>query len=181
MGARGKLIAAGLGLFIALAGGAAFVTVIIHLPRTCEGPSPQWDNPYASAGIEVADVNEAAPYLAFTPLVPRALGPATKLFVGGNKPDMSAKSLIWVYEPPVSGPFWVTESISEITQASINSMTNNPTGCSKESVVMLQRGIRAAVLVGGTTSIMWLDHGLLIDVLGSGFTKEHAIELANQV
>jgi len=42
VGARGRLIAAGLG-FLVLAGGAAYVTGIIHLPITCEGPtSPVW-------------------------------------------------------------------------------------------------------------------------------------------
>ncbi len=194
MGARGRLIAAGLGSFLVLAGGAAFVTGIIHLPIRCEGPpSPAWgDDPYHGYGVQVADVKEAAPYLAFTPVVPRALGPAAKFFISGNKPDMSARSLIWVYDQPVYGRFWVEESISETTQASIDSLRNNPTGCSLNSVVTLRGGTRAAVLVAnpaahgsgtGTTSIMWLDHGLLISALGfsDSFTKDHAIEVANLI
>jgi len=177
MGARGGLIAGGLVLFLALAGGAAFFTGIVHLPRNCEGPSPSWDNP---GGLEVADVKEAAPYLAFTPVVPRALGPAAKLLVDANQPDLSAKSLLWVYEQPAYGIFWVEESISEVTQAWIDSRRNNPTGCSEDSVVTLQSGTKAALSVGRVTSIMWLDHGLLVDVLGT-FSKGQALEVANQV
>jgi hypothetical protein len=177
MGARGSLIAGGLVLFLALAGGAAFVTGVLHLPRNCEGPSPNWDNP---GGVQVANVNDAAPYLAFTPVVPRALGPAAKLFVNANKPDLSAKSLLWVYKQPAYGTFLVEESISEVTQSWIDSRTNNPTGCSEDSVVTLQSGTRAALSVGRVTSIMWLDHGLLIDVLGT-FSKGQALEVANQV
>ena len=177
MGARGRLIAGGLGLFLVLAGGAAFVTGIVHLPRNCEGPSPNWDNP---GGVQVADLKEAAPYLAFMPVVPRALGPAAKLLIDGSKPDMSAKSLTWVYADPVYGTFWVKESIAEVTQAWIESRRNNPTGCSEDSVVTLRNGTRAALSVGKVTSIMWLDDGLLIDVLGI-FTRDHAIEVANQV
>ncbi|SRR5229473_6250183 len=191
-GARGRLIAAGLGFFLVLAGGVAFVTGMIHLPISCEGPGPQSDNPYHGAGIQVADLKEAAPYLAFAPVVPRHLGPAAKFFIDGNKPDMSARSVVWVYEQPVYGRFWVTESIAETTQASIDSMRNNPTGCSEDSVVTLRSGTRAAVSVGNpvasgsgasTTSIMWLDHGLLISALGpkERFTKDHAIEVANQI
>jgi hypothetical protein len=193
VGARGRLIAAGLGCFLVLAGGAAFVTGIIHLPINCEGPSlPPWDDPYRGHGIQVADLKEAAPYLAFTPVVPRALGPAAKFFISGNQPDMSAKELIWVYDQPVYGRFWVEESIAETTQASIDSLGNNPTGCSVNSLVTLRGGIRAAVLAAnpeahgsgtGTTSITWLDHGLLISALGFTyrFTKDHAIEVANQI
>ena len=129
----------------------------------------------------MADLKEAAPYLAFTPVVPRALGPAAKLLIDRNKPDMSAKTLLWVYEQPVFGRFWVRESIAEVTQAWIDSRRNNPTGCSEDSVVTLQGGTRAALSVGKVTSIMWLDNGLLIDVLGQSFTKEQAVELANQV
>ncbi len=194
MGARGRLIAAGLGFFLVLAGGTAFVTGIIHLPITCEGPpSPAWgDDPYHGYGVQVADLKEAAPYLAFTPVVPRALGPAAKFFISGNKPDMSARSLIWVYDQPVYGRFWVKEEITETTQAEIDSMRNNPTGCSLDSVVTLRGGTRAAVSAAnpaahgsgtGTTSIIWLDHGLLISALGfsDSFTKDHAIAVANQV
>ena len=177
MGARGSLIAGGLVLFLALAGGAAFFTGIVHLPRNCEGPSPNWDNP---GGVEVADMKEAAPYLAFTPVVPRALGPAAKLLVDANKPDLSAKSLLWVYEQPVYGTFWVRESITEVTQAWIDSRRNNPSGCSEDTVTTLQSGTKAALSVGRVTSIMWLDHGLLIDVLGT-FSKGQALEVANQV
>jgi len=177
MGARGSLIAAGLVLFLTLAGGAAFVTGVIHPPRNCEGPSPNLDNP---GGLQVAGVKEAEPYLAFTPVVPRALGPASKLLVGGSVPDRSSKTLLWVYEQPVYGRFWVRESISEVDQAWIDSRTNNPTGCSEDSVVTLQSGTKAALSVGRQTSIIWLDHGLLIDVLGT-FSKRQALEVANQV
>ena len=192
MGARGRLVAAGLGFFLVLAGGAAFLTGMIHLPIRCEGPpSPAWgDDPYHGDGVRVADLKEAAAYLAFTPVVPGALGSAAKFFVSGNKPDMSARSLIWVYDQPVYGRFWVSESIAETTQASIDSLGNNPTGCSLNSLVTLRGGTRAAVLVGnpaagggsGATSITWLDHGLLIYVLGftDTFTKDGAIQIANQ-
>src|SRR5260370_3134146 len=141
MGARGGLIAGGLALFFALAGGAAFFTGIVHLPRNCEGPSPNWDNP---GGVEVADLKEAAPYLAFTPVVPRALGPAAKLLVDANKPDLSAKSLLWVYQQPVYGTFWVRESITEITQAWMDSRRHNPTGCSAYSLATLHSGYSAS-------------------------------------
>lgn len=194
MGARGRLTAAGLGFFLVLAGATAYVTGIIHLPITCEGPPiPAWgDNPYHGGGIQVVDLKEAAPYLAFTPVVPRALGPAAKLFISGNKPDMSARSLIWEYDQPVYGRFWVQEEITETTQAEIDSMRYNPTGCSADSVVTLQGGTRAALSVrnpaargsgASGTSIMWLDHGLLISALGfsDSFTKDHAIEVANQI
>ena len=192
MGARGRLIAAGLGFFLVLAGGAAFLTGIIHLPVMCEGPpSPAWgDDPYHGGGARVADLNEAALYVAFTPVVPRGLGSPATFFVSGNTPDMSAKSLVLVYDQPVYRQFWVSESIAETTQASIESLGSNPTGCSLNSVVPLQSGTRAAVLVRnpaaggsrGPTSIMWLDRGLLIEVLGftDSFTKDRAIEIANQ-
>lgn len=191
MGARGRLIVASLGLVV-LAGGAAYTTGIIHLPITCEGPpAPVWgDNP--RGGVQVADLKEAAPYLAFMPIVPRGLGPAAKFFVGGNKPDMSTKSLIWWYDQPPYGKFLVNESITEATQAFIDSLNNNPTGCSLESVVTLRNGTRAALSLPnpaahgggrgtGGASIMWLDHGLLITANGYSdtFTKDRAIELAN--
>ncbi len=89
MGARGSLIAGGLVLFLALGGGVAFVVATVHSHRLCEGPSPNWHDP---GGVQVAGLEEAAPYLAFTPVVPRALGPAAKLLVDANKPDLSAKS-----------------------------------------------------------------------------------------
>ena len=181
MGSRGRLLAAGLGLFLVLAVSAAFVTRVIHLPMNCEGPSPNWDKPLGDSATQVAELNEAAPYLAFTPVVPRALGPATRILIDGTKPDMSAKTLLLVYEQPVYGRFWVTESVTEVTQAWIDSQTNNPTGCSEDSVVTLRSGTRAALMVGRGTSIMWLDHGLLIVALGQSFTKEYAIEVANQV
>jgi len=177
MGARGSLIAGGLVLFLALGGGAAFVVAIVHSHRLCEGPSPNWHDP---GGVRVADLEEAAPYLAFTPVVPRALGPAAKLLVDANKPDLSAKSLLWVYQLPVYGTFWVRESNTEVTQAWIDSRRNNPTGCSEDSVVTLQSGTKAALSVGKVTSIMWLDHGLLVDVLGT-FSKGQALEVANRV
>jgi len=177
MGARRSLIAGGLVLFLALGGGAAFVVAIVHSHRLCEGPSPNWDNP---GGVQVADLKEAAPYLAFKPVVPRALGPAARLLIDGNKPDLSAKSLLWVYQQPVYGTFWVKESITEVTQAWIDSRRNNPTGCSEDSVVTLQSGTRAALSVGKVTSIIWLDHGLRIDVLGT-FSKTQALEVANRV
>lgn len=195
MGARGRLIAAGLGFFLVLAGGAAFVTGIIHLPITCEGPpSPAWgDDPYHGYGVQVADLKEATPYLAFTPVVPGALGPAAKFFISANKPDMSAKSLIWVYDQPVYGRFHVEESIARVaeTQQWIESFRTNPTGCSNESIVTIRGGTKAALSVGNpaatgsgasTTSIMWLDHGLLIVALGpkETFTKDNAIAVANQ-
>ncbi len=194
VGTRGRLIAAGLG-FVVLAGGAAYVTGIIHLPITCEGPpAPTWgDNPYHGGGTQVADLTEAAPYLAFTPVVPKALGPADKFFISGNKPDTSAKSLTWSYDQPPYGKFLVTESITEATQAFIDSLNNNPTGCSLESVVTLRSGTRAALSLPnpaahgsgtgtGAASIMWLDHGLLITANGYGdsFTKDRAIEVANE-
>ena len=164
-------------------GGIAFVTGGFHWPRNCEGPSPNWDNPYGSAAIELADLSEAAPYLAFTPVVPRALGPAAKILMDPHsKPDRSARTVLSVYEQPVYGRFWVTETIPKVTDpAWIESQTNNPTGCSVDSVVSLRSGTRAAVSVGRATSIMWLDHGLLIAMLGQTFTKEQAVELANQV
>jgi hypothetical protein len=68
-----------------------------------------------------------------------------------------------------------------VTQAWIESQTNNPTGCSEDSVVTLLGGTRGALAVGRVTSIMWLDHGLLMTVLGQRFTKDRAIEIANQV
>jgi hypothetical protein len=80
----------------------------------------------------------------------------------------------------VYGTFWVEESVPEVTQAWIDSRANNPTGCSEDSVVTLQSRTRAALSVGRVTSIMWLDHGLLIDVLGT-FSKVQALEVANQV
>ena len=192
MGARGRLIAAGLGFFLMLAGGAAFLSGTIHLPVTCEGPpSPAWgDDPYHGGGVRVADLNEATPYLAFRPVVPRALGSPAKFFVNGNKPDMTAKSLIWVYDQPVYGRFWVNESVAQTSQAWIDSLANNPTDCSVNSVVTLRGGTRAAVLVpnpaagdsSGAASITWLDHGLLLDVLGftDSFTKDRAIQVANE-
>jgi hypothetical protein len=145
MDSRGRLIAAGLGLVLALAVGAAFATRVFHLPVNCEGPSPNWNNPFA-----------------------------------GNKPDMSAKTLLLAYEHPVYGRFWVQESVAEVKQTWIDSQTNNPTGCSEDSVVTLRNGTRASVMVGRLTSIMWLDQGLLIDVVGVS-SKEHAVEVANQV
>jgi hypothetical protein len=84
------------------------------------------------------------------------------------------------YEHPVYGRFWVQESVAEVTQTWIDSQTNNPTGCSEDSVVTLRNGSRASVMVGRLTSIMWLDQGLLIDVVGVS-SKEHAVEVANQV
>lgn len=193
MGTRVRLIAGGVGLFLLLAGGAAYVTGNIRSPVTCEGPPiPAWgDNPYKNGGIQVADLEKAKRYLAFTPAVPRTLGPAVKLFISGNKPDMSAKSLILLYDEAAYGRFWVEESISEVTQSEIDSMTNNPTGCSQESVVTLRGGTRAALSVPNpaahgsgavATSIMWLDHGRLISLLGfsASFTKDHAIAVANQ-
>jgi hypothetical protein len=150
------------------------------------------DHPFAGNGTQVADLKEAAPYLAFAPVVPIGLGPPAKFFISGTKPDWSARSLLWVYEQPVYGRFSVTEAISELTQASIDSMTNNPTHCSIDSVVTLRGGTRAAVSVGNpaasgsgasTTSITWLDHGLLISALGprDTFTKGHAIKVAEAI
>src|SRR5260370_27592730 len=78
--------------------------------------------------------------------------------------------MLWVYQQPVYGTFWVRESITEITQAWIDSRRNNPTGCSEDSVVPLQSGTKAALSVGRVTSIMWLDRGLLVDVLAT-FSK----------
>jgi hypothetical protein len=130
----------------------------------------------------VADVNEAAPYLAFTPVVPRALGPATKVLMDPHaKPDGSSRSVLSVYEQPVYGQFWITESIASLTQDWIDSQTNNPTGCSQNSVMKLRSGTRAAVVVGRVTSVMWLDQGLLIDLIGRSLTKEQALEVANKV
>jgi hypothetical protein len=192
-GARARLIAGGIGLLLLLGGGVAFVTGIVHLPIRCEGPPSPWGdfdrNPYGRFGIQVADLTDAAPYLAFTPTVPRALGPASKLFIGGNKPDMSARLLVWLHVQPPYGRFWIEESVTEMTQVSIDSLNRNPTGCSLDSVVTLRGGTRAALMVGnpaaigspGTTSIMWLDHGLLISAIGpmDTFTKDHAIAVAN--
>lgn len=192
MGARGRLIAAAIG-FLVLAGGTAYLTGIIHLPITCEGPpAPAWgDNPYRGGGIQVADLTEAAPYLAFTPVVPKALAPAAKLFVSGDYPDMSAKSLTWWYDVSPYGRFSVSESIAEVAQSWIDSLSNNPTGCSLASIVTIRGGTRAALSLpnpaadgsaAGETSIMWLDHGLLISALGFSdrFTKDYAIAVANQ-
>lgn len=204
MGARGRLAASGLVLFLVLAAGAAFVTGIVRLPLSCEGPRmPGWDrNPFGPGGVQVADLNEAAPYLAFTPVVPRALGSPAKFFVNGNRPDMSARDLLWWYEQPPYGRFWIRESIAGPyeTEHWIESLHNNPTGCSDDSIVTLRGGTKAAVAVGnpnhglevrfltdpaasgyapGSTSIMWLDHGLLITAFG--LTKAHAIEVANQM
>jgi len=148
-------------------------------------------DPYHGYGVQVADLNEAAPYLAFMPVVPRGLGPAAKFFIAGNKPDMSAKSLIWWYDQPPAGKFLIDESITDVTQRWIDSQNNNPTGCSLESVVTLRSGTRAALSLPnpaahgsgtGTTSIMWLDHGLLITANGysHSFTKDRAIEVANK-
>jgi hypothetical protein len=58
--------------------------------------------------------------------------------------------------------------------------------------VTLRGGTRAAVSVGNpaasgsgasTTSITWLDHGLLISALGprESFTRDRAIEVANEI
>jgi hypothetical protein len=181
MGSRSRLITGGLGLLLVLAGGATFVTGVIHLPMNCEGPSPNWDNPFGDRGTQVPEVNEAAPYLAFTPVVPRSLGSASRILIDGNKPDRSTKTLLLVYQQPGYGRFWVKESVAEVTQAWIESQTNNPTGCSEDSVVTLLGGTRGALAVGRVTSIMWLDHGLLMTVLGQSFTKDRAIEIANQV
>ena len=175
-----------------LAIGLAFVTGTVHLPIRCEGPSPNWDTdkPFGANGIQVADLAEAAPYLAFAPVVPRGLGQPSKFFVNGNKPDRSARNLLWVYHQPPYGRFWVTEEVTEVTQAWIDSRTNNPTGCSIDSVVKLRDGTRAALSVANpaasgsgasTTSITWLDQGLMISALGptDTFTKDRAIEVAN--
>jgi hypothetical protein len=171
-----------LGLVLVVGGGIAFVTGGLHWPRNCEGPSPNWDNPLGSAAIQLADLNEAVPYLAFTPLAPRALGPAAKILLdSSSKPDRSAKSVLSVYEQPVYGRFWITESIADTTQDWIDSRTNNPTGCSENSVMKLRSGKRAALAVGRVTSVIWLDQGLLIDLIGRSLTKEQAIEVANNV
>ena len=176
-----KWALATLGIVIVLAG-FAFVTGVIHLPTNCEGPSPNWESPLGIAAIQLADLNEAAPYLAFTPVVPRALGPAAKILLdSSSKPDRSVKSVLSVYEQPAYGRFWVTESIANVTQGWIDSRTNNPTGCSENSVMKLQSGTRAALAVGRVTSVMWLDQGLLIDLIGRSLTKEQAIEVANKV
>lgn len=192
MGARGTLIAAGIG-FLMLAGGAALLTGVVHLPVTCEGPpAPAWgDNPYGNGGIQVADLTEAYTYLAFRPIVPKALGPPAKFFVSANKPDLSARSLTWWYDNPTYGRFAVNESNREVTQAWIDSLNKNPTGCSLDSVVTIEGGTRAALSLpnpaahgsgAGKTSIMWLDRGLLISALGFSdrFTKSSAIAVANQ-
>jgi hypothetical protein len=176
------LIAVFLGLVLVVGGGIAFVTGGLHWPRNCEGPSPNWDNPLGSAAIQLADLNQAVPYLAFTPVAPRALGPAAKILLdSSSKPDRSAKSVLSVYEQPVYGRFWITESIADTTQDWIDSRTNNLTGCSENSVMKLRSGIRAALAVGRVTSVMWLDQGLLIDLIGRSLTKEQAIEVANKV
>ena len=114
---------------------------------------------------------------------PRGLDPPTKILIIGTRPDMSAKTVLSVYEQPVYGRFWVTQTVPKVTDpAWIESQTNNPTGCSEDSVVTLRNGTRAALSAGRHgTSIMWLDHGVLIDVYGQTFTKVQAIELANQV
>src|SRR5260370_5890625 len=158
MGARGSMIAGGLVLFLALGGGVAFVVATVHSHRLCEGPSPNWHDP---GGVQVAGLEEAAPYLAFTPVVPRALGPAAKLLVDANKPDLSATSLLWVYQQPVYGTFWVRESITAIAQAWIDSRRNDPTGCCEHSVVTHQSGTKAALTVGWVASIIPLYHGLI--------------------
>jgi hypothetical protein len=171
MGARGSLIAGGLVLFLALAGGAAFVTGVVHLPRNCEGPRPNWDNP---GGVQVAAL--IWPSLQWSP-EPSAQQPSSSS-KGTTRPEREdpvlGVSAARVRDVPVE------ESVPEVTQAWIDSRTNNPTGCSEDSVVTLQSRTRAALSVGRVTSIMWLDHGLLIDVLGT-FSKVQALEVANQV
>lgn len=142
-----------------------------------------WDRPLSGTNVDSSD--QAGDYVSFTPLVPKGLGKPQRIMVDSASRDHAGRTVALVYQHPVYGRFFVIESKSSMTQASLEGLAgcDHATGCVGEwTLVRLRNGANGLLITGGpTTGIIWLSQGFMIDIMGpiDTFSVADAIRLAN--
>jgi hypothetical protein len=102
-------------------------------PTAAAGPEIDWDNPIPD-GLNVSDV-DAAP-LPFTPIEPSGLGTAKEIVTTPSDVSVRGQAIIWVFDHPTFGTFWLSEQLGNQTAASaeFKALATQPKeGCVEET------------------------------------------------
>jgi hypothetical protein len=154
------------------------------------GSTPDWNNPLASLGVVVVDAAAAAPLLPFSPVTPSSkMGvPIKVVTTDPHRIDQSERSIVWLFNDPAGGVFWVAEGLTQVSQSQLEKEAtgcDHSSGCEGEwSVTHIRNGVTALLISGPTaTSVTWLDDGVRYDVLGPAqtFSPDDAVAEANDV
>jgi hypothetical protein len=176
------------GILTATAPGAE----ISKVTRGGRGPI-EWGNPFPGAE-EIPTLDLAIPNLPFDPLLPGGVGAPAKIFIGrADNPVDTA--LIYVYDHPTFGVFYVTQHLLQIppdqAQASLERL-GQP--CSDEvctgtwGLEQLRDGRTAVLAYGsptqpGTNFVEFIDQtrNIRISVVGppDTFEPQEAVDVAN--
>ena len=157
---------------------------------------PFWQRPPASGqdwkdpimGEEMSSIADAAKNLGFEPLVPKALGTPTKIFVQLSNPDPSQRVVAFVYENGTYGPVVVKEwlppgSPADYAEflASTAAVDDPATPGHRDSVTIRSGSIAMLTetddrLVAG---IRWVEGNIVVDIDGPSINREEVLTIAN--
>lgn len=154
---------------------------------SANGPGPvDWSTPLID-GLAVSSVSQAAPDLAFQPVVPSRT-PSAIFETPPVTADRADRELALVYDNPSGGEYNLIEKTSDnATTASLASWAQScspKTGCeASETMIPLNGGHQGLLIQGVTTGIFWVQGGVLFDVFGptGPFTVDQAESIANDV
>ncbi len=146
-----------------------------------------WDQPFEEEGQAITET-AAAVLVDFKLIPPRRLGGAKGLYINNaGDLDRANRQIAWVFDHPIYGPFFVRQSRAEITQDQLEALLqyNDAPGGTAQFGVTIVRGSLRSVLEEGpvANSIEWLEDGVHVTVVGPavGFTRAHAVEVANAI
>lgn len=122
--------------------------LIALLLAACGAPN-ELPGPVANAGIDADDINWGDPIpdgervsdvaalaLPFTPIEPTGLGDALKIEATPPTIKVGEQAIIWVFDHPTLGTFWVSEQLGDpaAAQAEFEALASQPKeGCTEES------------------------------------------------
>jgi hypothetical protein len=139
--------------------------------------------------VSVPTVQDAVPYLSFTPLLPKDLGdPKAVVMNDPDQVDRERVAIGMLYEDTELGTFWLKESPPAISQADIERLAKRCTesnDCAGEtwSLLALEDGTEALLIDSpptGLLSLRWIAVGLEFSLLGERdtFSQENAQAVA---
>jgi hypothetical protein len=152
-------------------------------------PVIDWDRPMGTEGLQIPDADAAKDLLAFSPMVPSdSLGAPTAVWLSNPSFEaLQGREIIFVYDHPKYGQFFVEEQVSQTTQAHLEALAvcDHASGCEgKWTLIDLQNKSKGVLVEGPRyTGLIWLSGGIRVNALGpsGSFTGSDAIAVANSV
>jgi hypothetical protein len=152
-----------------------------------EGPGPRWDN-ILVGGLDVATVAEASSAVRFQPVRPSDIGAPERIVVSPSDDGSLASVMAMRFTTEEYGMFWLIQEESQTTQEELEGLASacDPSnGCEGNwTLIVLADGTTALAIDGpASTSLMWLEGGVRLDLTGppTTFTVAQAQAIADSL